>query len=148
MSGKDNERRAPRLFYFETPAGDRMITVSLDLLAELEDLEDLEDEILAARVAWERAHAPLDESFAYPAIVVQRLQAGENAIKVWREYRHLTQAALAEAVGSTKAYISQIETGHRRPSRRLLAAIAETLGVPLRLLEEDLCTTETTESTA
>ena len=148
MSWENGENVVPRLIYFETPAGDRMITMSLDLLAEMEDLEDLEDEILAARAAWERAHAPVSESFTYPHIVVQRLEAGENAIKVWREYRRLTQAALAEAAGTTKTYISQIETGHRRPSKKLLAAIAETLGVPLSILEEDMSRQAATDSAA
>jgi len=132
-------RKAPRIHYFETPAGDRMVTISLDLLAEITDLEDLEDEVMGARLAWERAQAGgADNAFAYPFTVVQRLEAGENPIKVWREHRRLTQHALAEAVNSTATYISQLETGRRQPSRKMLAAIAEVLGVPVNILLEDL----------
>ncbi len=141
-----SSKNTPRIHYFETPAGERMITVSLDLLAELEDLEDLEDEVLAARIAWERANAPADEMFNIPATVVHRMLDGENPVKVWREHRNLTQAALAEAVGTTKAYISQIETGHRKPSRKLLAAISETLGVPLSHMEEHMAGAEAGEA--
>ncbi len=131
-------RHAPRIHYFETPSGERMVTISLDLLAELEDLEDLEDEVLAARAAWERAQEPPEEAFAIPAPVLHRLEAGENPVKVWREYRNITQGALAEAVGTSGTYISQIETGHRRPSGKLLAAIADTLGVPTPIMAENM----------
>ncbi len=130
-------KRTPHIHYFETPAGERMVAMSLDLLAELEDLEDLEDEVLAAQAAWERAQAATGDDFPYPLEVLQRLEAGEHPIKVWREHRRLTQAALADAVGTSNAYISQLETGHRQPSRKMLAAIANTLGVPLQALTDD-----------
>lgn len=64
-----------------------------------------------------------------PHAVVQRLVMGEQPIKVWREYRGLTQAALARAARITPAYLSQIETGVREGSVRVLTALARTLQV-------------------
>jgi len=64
-----------------------------------------------------------------PHAVVQRLVMGEQPVKVWREYRGLTQAALARAARITPAYLSQIETGVREGSVRVLTALARTLQV-------------------
>ena len=64
-----------------------------------------------------------------PHAVVQRLVMGEQPVKVWREYRGLTQAALARAARITPAYLSQIETGAREGSVRVLTALARTLQV-------------------
>ncbi len=64
-----------------------------------------------------------------PHAVVQRLVMGEQPVKVWREYRGLTQAALARAARITPAYLSQIETGVREGSVRVLTALARALQV-------------------
>lgn len=64
---------------------------------------------------------------AVPHAMVQRLVTGERPVKVWREYRGLTQAALARAARITPAYLSQIETGAREGSVRVLTALARTL---------------------
>ena len=64
-----------------------------------------------------------------PHAIVQRLVMGEQPVKVWREYRGLTQATLARAVRITPAYLSQIETGVREGSVRVLTALARALQV-------------------
>ena len=66
---------------------------------------------------------------AVPHAMVQRLVMGERPVKVWREYRGLTQAALARAARITPAYLSQIETGAHEGSVRVLTALARTLQV-------------------
>ncbi len=43
----------------------------------------------------------------------------------------MTLAGLAEAVGSSQSHLSQIEHGRRPPTLRMLAAIADTFGVPV-----------------
>lgn len=75
------------------------------------------------------AEAAAEEIF--PAEVVNRLIAGESPIKVYREHRGLTQADLAQAVGSDRLYISQLETGPRTGSVRILKKIAAVLAVDL-----------------
>lgn len=65
------------------------------------------------------------------AIAVERL----NPLKVLREHRGMTQAALAEAVGASAVYLSQIERGERTAGRKLLARLAETLRVDVDMLQ-------------
>lgn len=69
---------------------------------------------------------------AVPHAMVQRLVTGERPVKVWREYRGLTQAALARAARITPAYLSQIETGARGGSVRVLTALARALQVDVK----------------
>jgi transcriptional regulator with XRE-family HTH domain len=50
-----------------------------------------------------------------PVHVVDRVLAGESEVRVFREHRGLTQQALAAACGISVPYLTQIETGRRRP---------------------------------
>jgi len=66
-----------------------------------------------------------------PAELVDRLLARENPVKVWREYRGLTQRALAAQAGLNFSYLSQIETGARKGTTATMKKIAEALGIDL-----------------
>ncbi len=83
--------------------------------------------LLSDEELYDRADAEGGESF--PAEVVDRLLAGQNPIRVYRDHRGMTQGALAAAAGIHPVYLSQIETGKRTGSARTLAAVAEALGV-------------------
>ena len=61
----------------------------------------------------------------------------ENPIKVWREYRELTQQQLAEIAGISKPYLSQIETGKRIGTAEILSAIAKALDVSRGMGKEE-----------
>ena len=91
------------------------------LLDRLEEAEDLR--------AYDEAKAELaaghDE--AIPAAVVARLSNGESPLRVWREYRGLTQRALAEAAGVGKSYVCQLEAGAKTGSVKVLRALAVAL---------------------
>ena len=86
--------------------------------------EDLSDEAL-----YDRAIAENEESF--PIAVVDRIVAGENPIRVYREHRRMTQREVAEAAGISSLYLSQIERATRTGSVATLAAIAKALDVEL-----------------
>ncbi len=75
---------------------------------------------------FDRAKAEGGESF--PVDVADRLLAGENPVRVYRNHRGMKQGDLA-AAGVHPVYLSQIETGRRTGSTRTLASIAEALGV-------------------
>lgn len=66
-----------------------------------------------------------------PSEVTFAILDGENPIRVWRNYRTLTQQELADRAGISKPYLSQIETGKRTGTAEVLAAIANALGVTL-----------------
>ncbi len=83
--------------------------------------------LLSDEELYDRADAEGGESF--PTEVVDRLLAGQNPIRVYRDHRGMTQGALAAAAGIHPVYLSQIETGKRTGSAKTLVAIAEALGV-------------------
>lgn len=66
-----------------------------------------------------------------PAEIVDRLLAGENPVKIWREYRGLSQRALASDAGLNFAYLSQIETGVRKGTVETMKKLARALSVDL-----------------
>jgi DNA-binding XRE family transcriptional regulator len=97
----------------------------LQLLDQSELLEDIRD--------FDTINAAIDrrEEELIPSEVVYAILDGENPIKVWREYRELTQQQLAETAGISKPYLSQIETGKRIGTAEILSAIAKALDVSL-----------------
>ena len=61
-----------------------------------------------------------------------------NFLRAWREHRRMTQAQLAEAIDTTGAVISLLESGDRRLSDKWLRRIGPVLGVgPGHLLDVD-----------
>lgn len=71
-----------------------------------------------------------------PSEIVSRILDGEHPVKVWREYRGMTQVQLSETTGLSTPYISQIETGKRTGTLESLQAIAGALNVDLDMLVE------------
>ena len=67
----------------------------------------------------------------WPAKVVDRLLDGDNPVRVYREHRKMTQAALAEAAGLHQTAISQIENGARGGTVDALSRLAKALSVDL-----------------
>ncbi|KAF0216192.1 MAG: helix-turn-helix transcriptional [Geobacteraceae bacterium] len=99
-------------------------------------LELLEDEADAKTVAEFHEAYTAGREFLVPGEIVRRELAGESPIKLWREHRGLTQQELAQRVGISKPYLSQIETGKRQGTVETLSAIARALEVPLDVLTD------------
>jgi DNA-binding XRE family transcriptional regulator len=74
-----------------------------------------------------------------PSEVTYAILDGASPIRVWREHRGLTQQQLAEAAGISVPYLSQIESGKRKGTTEVLAALAKELGLSL----DDVVATET-----
>jgi DNA-binding XRE family transcriptional regulator len=119
----------------KTPTGDEMVVLPKSdydrlLAAAQEKLEDKID-LRAARhvlARLERGEEPI-----LPHDVVKRL-GRENAIKVLREHRGMTQRDLADAAGLNALYLSQIETGRATGGLGALTRLAKVLGVSLDLI--------------
>lgn len=90
---------------------------------------DVPDEDLSDEALYDRAVAEDEESF--PMAIVDRMVAGESAIRVYRQHRGMTQKEVAEAAGISPLYLSQIERGTRKGSVSTLSAIAKVLRVRL-----------------
>lgn len=104
-----------------TPGGETMVVLPL---AEYEALIDAVDVATAEKVLADVA-AGRDEFI--PSAMVDRMLNGENPIRVWREYRGLSAAALSEQAGISAAYLSELETGKKQGSVSALASIAAAL---------------------
>jgi len=101
-----------------------MLIAALDLAADIGALN--------AAVAEEaRIGAKAARNDYLPVELVERMLAGETPLKVWREHRKLTVAALATASGVGGSYISEIETGKKPGSIDALAKIAKALGLTI-----------------
>lgn len=103
----------------------------LQLLEEADFAEDLE--LLEEAIAAETTES-------VPAEVVHRIIEGENLIKVWRNYRGLTQQELAKQAGISRGYLAELETGRRTThSQTTLTAIAKVLNLTAAdLTREDI----------
>ena len=97
----------------------------LQLIEQAELLEDIRD--------FDSISAAIDrgDEELIPADIVNSILDGKNPVKVWREYRGLTQQQLADAVEISKPYLSQIETGKRTGTTEVFAAIARALDISL-----------------
>lgn len=95
------------------------------LRAAAEDLADLQ--------SYDRAKAALaaGEDEVIPGAFANRLLNGENALRVYRDFRGLTQAALANTAGVNRVTVAEIETGRKQGSVATLRALADALGVSL-----------------
>lgn len=104
-----------------------MITIPLDqykaLMTAADDLDDLR--------AFDRVKAALasGEEELLPADYVRRIIAGEPPLRVWRDYRGLTQAALAEASGVNRVQIANIESGEKAGSVATIKKLADALHI-------------------
>jgi len=95
------------------------------LIEQAQILQDVQD--------YEAAKAELKngEEELNPVEIVDALSAAENPIKVWREYRGVSQSKLANIAGISAPYLSQLETNKRRGSMAVLSAIAHSLHITI-----------------
>jgi DNA-binding XRE family transcriptional regulator len=87
---------------------------------ETETLDDIR--------AYDAAKSRNEEMF--PSEIVDRLVAGESPIRVFREYRGLTQEQ-ATAAKIARAYLAEIESGRKQGSVAVLKAVAIALKLDL-----------------
>ena len=105
------------------------------VLVPEEVYEDLQEdaEMLADIQAYDAAKSRNEEIF--PAELGVKLsdasRAGKSLVPVWREYREMTQTALAEASGVNRVYLSEIENGKKPGSVEALKRIADALRIGL-----------------
>lgn len=66
-----------------------------------------------------------------PAAFADRILDGESPLRVYRDLRGLTQAALAGRSGVNRVQIADIESGRKSGSIATLRKLADALGVTL-----------------
>lgn len=108
-----------------TPKGETLVVLPLE---EYERLVDASDIAAANKV---RADIAAGRDEMVPVDIANRILAGDNPIRVWREHRNLSGRELASKTGLSPAYISEIESGKKEGSIAAAKRIAEALNVDL-----------------
>lgn len=96
------------------------------LLEKAEELDDL--------TAFDKAMYELEtaQDELLPAEAAKRLLGGkESPLKVWREFRGMTQQQLAEQAGISQGQVALIEGGKREGTVSVLKGLANALDVDL-----------------
>jgi len=104
-------------------------------VAELRKLRE-DAEMLADVKAYDAVKARLQngEDELIPLEITERRLSGEVALRIWREYRKLTQEKLAKKAKVSRALIAAIETGRKTGSVGTLKKLGAALGVGWELL--------------
>jgi len=69
-----------------------------------------------------------------PKEIVDRIIAGDNAVRVLRKWRGETQLCSSHKASLGQGYSSDLESGRRKGTRAALKKIADVLKVPLDLI--------------
>ena len=90
-------------------------------------------ETLADIRVYDRAVAALEtgQDELVPAAFAERLVAGESPVRVFRDWRGLSQAELARRSGVNRIQLIDIEAGRASGSVETLRKLAEALGATL-----------------
>ncbi|MBA4791108.1 MAG: helix-turn-helix transcriptional regulator [Rhizobiales bacterium] len=112
-----------------SPNGERLVVIPEadfnSLVAAAEDAADI------GAVHRFKERLSRGEEELVPAAVVERLLAGENPVRVWREHRGLSMSAVASMANIAQPFLSQIETGKRDGTVDTLKKLAATLNVTI-----------------
>ncbi len=110
--------------YIETESGEKLVVLSLQGYEAL--VEQASDQ---GTFDPTQVHPASKRNQPLRADVAARLADGASPVKVWREFRGLKAKDLAATVGISAAYLSQIETGERMGSMKVIVSLAQALDV-------------------
>ncbi|MCK5195970.1 MAG: helix-turn-helix transcriptional regulator [Desulfobulbaceae bacterium] len=92
---------------------------------DAEDIKDIETNLKAIQEGKE---------ITVPGEVTFAILDGINPIRAWRNHKQIKMNELAQKVGISPAYLSQIENGKRNPTIDTLKAIAKELNIEVEML--------------
>ncbi len=101
----------------------------MNLLKKLVDDAEMLADIKAYDAAKARLASGDDELI--PLELTERRLAGESTVKIWREYRGLTQEALAKVSKVSRSMIAAIEAKHKKGGIATLKKLAAALKTDL-----------------
>ena len=120
----------------KTPKGEMAILPRKDYETLVAKAAEADEDSGTARVV---ARARREIAAGLPLLpkeIVDRLANGQNPVRVFREWRDMTQMYLSSETRISQSHISDIESGRRTGTPSTLRAIATALNVPLDLLVE------------
>ena len=112
-----------------TRHGKEFAVLPMDELKKLLD----DAEMLADVKAFDAAKARIErgDDELIPLEIAERRLAGESTVKIWREYRGLTQEDLAKKSKVSRPMIAAIESRHKKGGIGTLKKLAVALKVDL-----------------
>ncbi len=112
--------------------GMKYVVLSYEEYARMiEILEDARDISEAKEIANRIAQG---EGEYYPSEVINAILDGKNKIRVFREYRGITQEALAKKINKSVAMIRKLENGSSDGSINTIKAISAALKIDVEML--------------
>jgi len=96
-----------------------------EAIEDAEDIRDIEKNLKAIHK---------NKEIVIPGEITFAILDGENPIRAWREYKKIKLNELAQKIGISASYLSQIENGKRNPTIDTLKLIATALRVDTELL--------------
>ena len=120
--------------FIKTGRGEELAVLPRDEYERLKALAMSEDVGTARIVRKTKAAVAAGREILLPKKVVDRLAAGENPIRVLREWRDMTQTYISFRTDISQGHLSDIESGRRTGTPAALRKIADVLKVPLDLL--------------
>jgi DNA-binding XRE family transcriptional regulator len=112
-----------------TRHGKEFAVLPVDVLKKLMDDAEMLSDIRAYDAAKARLDRGQDELI--PLEITERRLAGESTVRIWREYRGLTQEELAKRSEVSRPMIAAIESRHKKGGIGTLKKIAMALKVDL-----------------
>jgi ribosome-binding protein aMBF1 (putative translation factor) len=112
-----------------TRHGKEFAVLPIDELKKLMDDAEMLADVKAYDVAKERIERGGDELI--PLEITERRLAGDSTVRIWREYRGLTQEDLAKASKVSRPMIAAIEARHKTGGIATLKKLAAALKVDL-----------------
>jgi ribosome-binding protein aMBF1 (putative translation factor) len=120
--------------FIKTERGEELAVLPRQEYERLKALAASEDAGAARIVRRTKAAVATGQEVLVPRTVVDRLAAGENPVRVLREWRDLTQTDISSRSDISQGHLSDIESGRRTGTPTALRKIADVLKVPLDLL--------------
>lgn len=115
-----------------TLQGKKFAVFPLDVWEKLQErIEELQDIADCKEI---EARIERGEGEYFPCEVVDAMLDGENTIKLFREYRGLTQAELAGKSDISLSMIKKLECGESEGSIKTIKSIAKALNIDVELL--------------
>src|SRR6266516_4330935 len=120
--------------YQKTPRGEVAILPKKEYELLVAKAAEADEDTGTARVVARARKEIASGGPLLPKDIVDRLADGENAVRVLREWRDITQMYLSFKTNLSQGYISDIENGRRTGTTAALRLVANVLRVPLDLL--------------
>jgi len=118
----------------KTDKGEMAILPRAEYEALIERLEEAEEDAGTVRLIDRGLREIAEGAPTFPMDVANRIADGENPVRVFREWKGMTQVELAARTGLSQGHVSDIESGRRVGTVAALRMVADALGVPLDLL--------------